>query len=212
MAAKELSIQKQLNKRIHVVFKDDRKKIFPFLKIALGRSVRSSKEVAKLKDQDAANIMHLLNFFIKELDDSYSLSEVKSEMHRHYLWNSTKEQLRILCLMRKNRSGGCIARMLEVSYEWVSKIQFQMLAQGAYLGQFTHIESTIERFVREDADIRTSLKVAYCEDLELFAAKLSYRHTRMDRQQCFHLAAYYAREMIAKMLFGGNFEARELAV
>ena len=49
MAAKELSIKEQLNKRIHVVFKDDRKKIFPFLKIAFGRPVRSSKEVVKLK-------------------------------------------------------------------------------------------------------------------------------------------------------------------
>ena len=75
--------------------------------------------------------------------------------------------------MRKNRSGGYIARLMKVSYEWVANIQFQMLAQGAYLGQFTHIESTIERFVREDADIRTSLKAAYCEDFELFAAKLT---------------------------------------
>lgn len=210
---KELSIQETAHKRLHSLFKNDRKKMFPFLKIALGRNVRSSKELLTLSEEEAKGFLKLLNFFVKELDDSYQLNEVKGEMHRNFLWScSDKEQLRILYFMRKGKETGDIARLLKVSNVWVSELQFRMLAQGAALGKFSHIEPFTERYSREDADARESLQKTYSENLDLFAAKLSYAKSTWDRRLCFHLAAYYAREMLAKKMFGGNYENEELAL
>ena len=207
------SIQEKAHKRLHAVFKNDRKKMFPFLKIALESPARSTKVLLELDDAAAKQFLALLNFFVKELDDSYKFGEVVGEMHRHFLWSkANKEDLRILFFMRRGFGAGDIARKMEVAPSWVSQIQYRMLAEGAALGKFTHIEAMTSEYVSGDADIRKLLSGAYDENFERFAAKVSYKRKNLDRGHCLHLAAYYAREMVAKTLFGGNFEQTELAL
>lgn len=203
------TVQDKLHKRLHFVFKNNRKEIFPFLKIAMERSVRSSKEVYTLSVQEAAEVMNLLGFFVGELTFSDLLDAQEGEMHRHFLWHSTREQLRVLRLTRKGYRSGEIARLLQVSQDWVARMQYTMLAAGASLGRFSPIESYAEKFAREDADIRKAMSASYCADIELFVARFAYKEPRLELHTCYRLCAYYAREVLAKEMFGK--EEKELA-
>lgn len=198
------SVQDKLHERLHFVFKNNRKEIFPFLKIALGHPVRSSKDVYALSVKEAAEVMNLLSFFVGELTYADSLDEQEGEMHRHFLWHATREQLRVLCFTRKGYRSGKIARLLKLSREWVDRTQYGMLASGAFLGKFSPIESYAEKYALKDADTRKALAQCYMEDFELFAARFSYEEPRFDLHTCMHLCAYFAREMRRKEMFGAG--------
>ena len=205
------TIQQRLHERLHAVFNNDRKKMFPFLKMATGKAVRSTKVVLEMDDAETRQLLALLNFFVKELSDADQYGEVKGTMHHHFLWGASREELRILCLMRHGKSSGTISRLLKVSLDWVNKIQYEMLAKGACLGKFSHIEEMVASYV-QDGEMRNALAVSYDDNLDIFAAKLSYRKKHFSVLQGQHLAAYYAREMLAKTLFGSDFRPAELAI
>ena len=209
---KKVSVQETLHERLHVIFKNDRKKIFPFLKIAMGKTSRTSKEVLKLSSEEAAKVLSFLNFFISELDRSYELGEVKGEMHRNFLWGSNKDELRVLLLMRRGMSSGEISKKLEMSLDWIYEIQYGMLARGAALGKFTRCEEMFSKRVKEDLSIREKLESAYDEDFMRCAARFSFRVHHLERRTCFGMVGYYMREQMAKTLFGGNFSKEELAI
>ena len=199
------TIQEFLDKEVHALFKNDRKKIFPFLKIALGRTVRSSKEIASLSDKEAMAVWELLRFFVSELDKSYGFGDVKGGMHRHFLWSATRLQLQILYLMRNSRKSP--SKILRVDPQWVIEKQYNMLAHGAALGQFSHIESYTLSYCENQRHLLAEL---YCSDLEQFAARIRFCRKNFSSSTCLIIAAYYSREMLAKTMFGGNFEQKDL--
>lgn len=211
MSKKEETVQDRAHAFVHAVFKNNRKEIFPFLKIFFEKSCRSSKEILKLSDEQAKSVISFAEFFSKELAGSYQLPEVKGEMHRHFLWNSTKDELRVLLLMRKERDIKQISRILKISSEWVREIQMEMLSKGAAMGNFTHIESMMFNYAR-DPEYQHDLAASYNSNLERFMNQLRFYRNTWDRDTCLHITAYYAREMLAKTLLGGNYEPQELAI
>ena len=86
-----------------------------------------------------------------------------------------------------------------------------MLSRGAVLGQFSHVEDWIQKTVR-DEDIWKELSATYDENLDLFAARFAFQR-KMSLVQGIHLAAYYARDMLAKQILGcRQAKAAEIAV
>ena len=207
----EPTVQERLHEKLHAVFENNRKKMFPFLKMAMGNAARTTKVVLEFDDAQARRVLALLNFFVKELRNADKYGEVKGKLHRHFLWQASREELRILFLMRSEKGAGAISRLLKVSLDWVYKIQYEMLAKGAALGKFSHIEEMVANYAQDD-NIKSVLAVSYDENLDLFAAKFSFAKKSFPLMQCQHLVAYYAREMLAKVLFGGNLRRDELAI
>ena len=205
------TVQERLHEKLHAVFDNDRKKMFPFLKMATGETARSTKVVLEMDDDEARQVLSLLSFFVKELNDAEEYGEVKCKMHRHFLWKASREELRILLLMRHGKGSGAISRKLKVSIDWVYKLQYDMLAKGANLGKFSHIEEMIASYIKED-DIHDALALSYDKNLDLFAAKFLFTKKSFSLRQGQHMAAYYAREMLAKIMFGGDIRPAELAI
>lgn len=182
----------EIMKILHAIFPSP-KRLFPFLRQALGRPVSSSKELLSLNEAEQTKLVALARFVEVEEKLSWTLEENDGIMHRSFLRSASMEQFRLLWMLRRGRKiCNC-----GIDYSKARSLRLSMLAKGAWLGKSTPVEEYFSEQVRNDQHLRSRLAKYYTGDgwQEFYdAARTGNDFRNMDADTVEHLCALYFRE------------------